>query len=258
MLLQSVIGHVRSQNWFAVGIDFAIVVFGVFAGIQLGNWNAARVDRAEEAAFLADLHGEITAGTDVYRDKLVARLSVQDAMGSALALLSAEETGRDLTEAECTAIGGSFIFSLGNAALPSLDRMQANNRLGIVRDQDLSEALSRLAQVMTSMKERNALLPEAVVLSDRFPEAVQVIAYTREAPEQVDGTEVTVRYRCDLEAMRAAPGFLSATSINFDLYDGFLRDVVQPYSAAFDALHEALDAELGVAHENVQHAAAPT
>ena len=42
MLLRRITQHVKDQNWFAVLIDFAIVVFGVFIGIQVANWNAAR------------------------------------------------------------------------------------------------------------------------------------------------------------------------------------------------------------------------
>lgn len=46
MLLRSVMKHVKDQNWFAVGIDFLIVVVGVFIGIQVANWNT---DLAEQA-----------------------------------------------------------------------------------------------------------------------------------------------------------------------------------------------------------------
>ena len=34
MLLRRITKHIKEQNWFAVGIDFVIVVFGVFIGIQ--------------------------------------------------------------------------------------------------------------------------------------------------------------------------------------------------------------------------------
>ena len=44
MLLRSITKHVRDQNWFAVGLDFFIVVIGVFIGIQVANWNDARSD----------------------------------------------------------------------------------------------------------------------------------------------------------------------------------------------------------------------
>lgn len=39
MILRRVIEHVRDQNWAAIGIDFCIVVIGVFFGIQVASWN---------------------------------------------------------------------------------------------------------------------------------------------------------------------------------------------------------------------------
>jgi hypothetical protein len=39
MLLRSIKKHLKDQKWFAVAIDFIIVVFGVFIGIQLGMNN---------------------------------------------------------------------------------------------------------------------------------------------------------------------------------------------------------------------------
>jgi hypothetical protein len=47
VILSRVIEHVKKQHWTAITIDFFIVVFGVFIGIQLGNWNAAREARVE-------------------------------------------------------------------------------------------------------------------------------------------------------------------------------------------------------------------
>ncbi len=59
MLLRRITRHVKEQNWFAVGIDFVIVVIGVFIGLQVANWNEARVtaqsDAARTAALLDDL-----------------------------------------------------------------------------------------------------------------------------------------------------------------------------------------------------------
>ncbi len=43
MILRRVTQHVKGENWFAVGLDFVIVVVGVFIGIQVANWNEARL-----------------------------------------------------------------------------------------------------------------------------------------------------------------------------------------------------------------------
>lgn len=47
MILRRVTKHVKDQNWFAVGIDFVIVVVGVFIGLQVANWNEVRSVRTE-------------------------------------------------------------------------------------------------------------------------------------------------------------------------------------------------------------------
>ena len=51
MILRRVISHVKNQEWTAIAIDFLIVVFGVFAGFQVNNWNAARQDRARGSQY---------------------------------------------------------------------------------------------------------------------------------------------------------------------------------------------------------------
>ena len=63
MILRRVVEHVRTQSWFAVALDFFIVVMGVFVGIEVANWNQARQDRQEERRYygqlLADLRGDL-------------------------------------------------------------------------------------------------------------------------------------------------------------------------------------------------------
>ncbi|MEX0644256.1 MAG: DUF6090 family protein [Parvularculaceae bacterium] len=59
MILRRITEHVKAQNWFAVAIDFVIVVVGVFVGLQVSNWNAARADRSREAGYLAGLAQDI-------------------------------------------------------------------------------------------------------------------------------------------------------------------------------------------------------
>jgi hypothetical protein len=60
MLLRSVITHVREQNWVAVWLDFVIVVVGVFIGIQVSNWNIARVENKLEQGYLVRLHEDFS------------------------------------------------------------------------------------------------------------------------------------------------------------------------------------------------------
>ncbi len=42
MILRRLSKHVKDQNWFAVALDFVIVV-GVLIGLQVNSWNVWRV-----------------------------------------------------------------------------------------------------------------------------------------------------------------------------------------------------------------------
>ena len=45
----------REPNWFAIALDFVIVILGVFLGIQAANWNEARQDRTQERRYYAQI-----------------------------------------------------------------------------------------------------------------------------------------------------------------------------------------------------------
>ncbi len=48
MLLRRVTQHVRDQNWFAVFIDFLIVVVGILIAFQITEWNEARITAGKQ------------------------------------------------------------------------------------------------------------------------------------------------------------------------------------------------------------------
>ena len=55
--------HAAHQNWFAVAIDLAIVIVGVFIGTQASNWNQERLERRQagenRAMLLDDLNANL-------------------------------------------------------------------------------------------------------------------------------------------------------------------------------------------------------
>lgn len=59
MVIRSIREHVAEHNWFAVGIDLAIVVVGVFLGTQVNNWNEERLDRKRSEEYRARLIEEL-------------------------------------------------------------------------------------------------------------------------------------------------------------------------------------------------------
>ena len=74
MILRRLTEHVRAQNWTAVALDFVIVVFGVFIGIQVANWNEERVDRQRETQILRDIATDLAADINAYEVGITSSL----------------------------------------------------------------------------------------------------------------------------------------------------------------------------------------
>jgi len=107
MILRRVTEHVKAQNWFAVGIDFLIVVVGVFLGIQVANWNNLRIDRANERVYLEAL------AEDVRKDlaDIEVTIAVETTRISALDHLIRRATGISLPDGFDSARGRIDIVS---------------------------------------------------------------------------------------------------------------------------------------------------
>ena len=61
MILRRVIAHFKKQEWTAIALDFLIVVVGVFVGLQVNNWNEARISAQEYELAKSRLLSEVMA-----------------------------------------------------------------------------------------------------------------------------------------------------------------------------------------------------
>jgi hypothetical protein len=61
MVIRRIREHVAAHNWFAVFVDLIIVIIGVVIGLQVSNWNAARIERREVSAYRAQIIDDLTA-----------------------------------------------------------------------------------------------------------------------------------------------------------------------------------------------------
>ena len=71
MLLRRVMEYVNAQNWFAVGVDFVIVVVGVYIGIEVANWNDVRNNKNGLVASLERLDKEVSQNIDIIEKVLI-------------------------------------------------------------------------------------------------------------------------------------------------------------------------------------------
>ena len=60
MILRSITKHVKNENWFAVFIDFLIVVLGILIAFQITEWNEDQQANKRQKSVLLQLEEEFT------------------------------------------------------------------------------------------------------------------------------------------------------------------------------------------------------
>mgnify|MGYP006866152529 CR=1 FL=1 len=66
MILRRITQHIKEQNWFAVVLDFIIVILGILIAFQITNWNEERQTKAVELRTLEQIEIEFT---ETYSDR---------------------------------------------------------------------------------------------------------------------------------------------------------------------------------------------
>jgi hypothetical protein len=215
LLLRRVIDHVREQNWTAVGVDFVIVVVGVFIGIQVSNWNDSRRGAEQQQRYIERLASDfrsiqqridrhfatfegISEGTDYIRQLLslseaefrefaVDPQRLKDAVS--LLYQSRIPPGSSATYLEMVAAGQ--LSALGNAGLR--DKLAEYERLTGIALEAFRVSVAEVAG------QRPILLRHYEVKTTLDPEALSGIRTEAE--------------RIDLEGMRSDPEFEIAVMI---------------------------------------------
>lgn len=82
----------RTHDWFAVAVEFVIVVVGVFLGMQVTNWNADRLARRSAQSYIERIREDLARN----ERSLVARIAYyRQVKTHALAALAAFEQPKD-------------------------------------------------------------------------------------------------------------------------------------------------------------------
>jgi len=174
MLLRSITEHVKAQNWFAVAIDFFIVVVGVFVGIQVANWNEGRAFRAQEALYLSQLRDEITENYQVVEHQIRYVERVVEGGKRGLAFL---DSGVECI-ANCEALLVDFFHASQIWGSSYSDEIYKEvERLGLPTDEIARTVVSDYYQFIDGWDAVNATVPD---FRDRLrgyisPEAAEVL-----------------------------------------------------------------------------------
>ncbi len=250
MLLRRITQHVKEQNWTAIAIDFVIVVVGVFIGIQVSNWNAARVESLKQESILVRLQKEVDEAVrniDLYSENILSK-RLANLTSARYALFGI--TSRDsLSSAECQSIGLSHLPLAPSASVPILSELSATGDLGLIADPSIVESVSKVIESgETAQNVTTVMIMQKTVLSNAFPNLVTLglglNAQSADGAHVDEVDEYDVFYTCDYQEMLKSPGFLNAAGENITLEMGFLELGVFPAIESLKRLKQQLDKSL--------------
>ncbi|MEQ1811229.1 MAG: hypothetical protein ABL889_14960 [Terricaulis sp.] len=173
MILRRIIAHLRKQEWTAIGIDFLIVVVGVFVGLQAQAWNESRQDRVRERMYIERLERDFTAieeRTELANEKWLA---VIEASRRLLADIDAyNATGRIArTQEEILAdVNNMHGTRIPAPRAATFVELLSTGEVRVVRDEELRDAL-----LAYDTQSHYALIAYDVLV-DRTRDAVVAIA----------------------------------------------------------------------------------
>lgn len=157
MIFRRIKAHIEKENWFAVFVDFCIVVGGVFIGLQVANWNEARAFKAQENAYLSQLRSEIRLNlkTIDYQERFVEQVVI-----SGRRILSFVESERDCTDRCELALIDAFHASQVWGTGYSRTKFDEMNRLGLPTDETTRTSVHEFFQFIDGWDVVNATPPE--------------------------------------------------------------------------------------------------
>jgi hypothetical protein len=246
LLLRRISEHVKDQNWFAVGIDFIIVVVGIVIGLQAQQWLVEHGRRLSEQQYLDRLHNDVSqllSTRNIYdatrQQVLTFGQTALDQLGSEMGLVDAPA---------CTGIAASANTTIPPAALPTATELLSAGNLDAIRSEGVRAALlffmQEAARAETLIKAQSDSNRD---LTRDYPDLFHLnYGPPPDFLGSPDGTWTNPS--CETEAMRDNHAFVVDLTENVYIYDVYTNRAVLPVSAALRGLHAQLDEELDFIH----------
>jgi hypothetical protein len=144
MILRRLTQHIKDQNWFAVGLDFVIVVCGILIAFQITNWNENRAERAQEVRYLSAMKRDVESSIRILNFS-ISNLQRQQNARKALYTFYADPAAVLLSDELDKLIADGF-FSLERANLnqTTFETLKSSGQMSVIKSSELVKALQDL------------------------------------------------------------------------------------------------------------------
>lgn len=142
MLLRRIRHHIVNENWFAVFVDFVIVVVGVYVGIEVSNWNESRQEEALSHEYLERIRADLLHDRDAADSRVRFWARVREYGDGAIAYAETGELVRGSVADTVLAFYQASQVDPYSAVSTTYDELKAAGELRLIRDGELRTKLA--------------------------------------------------------------------------------------------------------------------
>ena len=185
MILARLSRAVREQNWFAVALEFVIVIAGVVIGFQIANWNAEQQQQIARDRYLAEIADDLRADIaeiettiaaarirahaaryilseieDFDPDQFTAGTQMAQAQNGTLltdVLVSIYQGPVEIGDPEDYVAAFTMLTLVIDSSQGTYQELQSTGNLGVLGDRDLIAALRRYYSVLESERDGDTI-----------------------------------------------------------------------------------------------------
>ena len=141
MILRRLVTALRRQSWLTLVLELAVVVVGIFLGLQVDSWNDARKDRVLEQQYLASLKADFQVDIEEL-DEAIALAKSRAQLGRLLiSSINKERVEGNPTEF-IWAVYSSFLLNYPSYTRTTIDDLLSTGNLQILQDTKLKAAVA--------------------------------------------------------------------------------------------------------------------
>lgn len=248
MVIRRIREHVTAHNWFAVAIDLAIVVAGVFLGTQVNNWNESRLEAAEGQSYRTRLLDELDFNARQFRAQVAYYSEVRGHGLAALAMMDGKAKASpneflihayQLSQTD-TSAAKSYIY----------DEMTAGGLVDLLGD-ETTQAMASDYYLTLATNDRTVkdIFPYRSTIRSVMPFGIQTIIRARCGDRSIVHRARIVGIMLPRDCPVHIPEAQAASAMSAVLTTPALREEMTRYVASIDEKVEILTLDLDLTNQ---------
>ena len=202
MILARISKAVREQNWFAVALEFTIVIAGVAIGFQVSAWNERQQSEARVSQSLARIQLETERNIAALRHRIEINADRQRDQSLMVAVAMSGILEPEHSEAFERAVAQLMYFARPPVQQSTYEALEQSGDLALIADRDIIIALNEYRGRVAWVETQHAGFRSGLTT---FTDTLEEFAYH----EPTEDPTIT-RVRVDMDRLIADPRRQSA------------------------------------------------